>query len=59
MVCTGACHLGGYIRDEVSKGDWIKKLMDKWERYIHALRKTAYKYPQQIYAAVAHAIQSE
>ena len=30
-VCIGARYLGGYIRDDKSKGDWLKKLMDKWE----------------------------
>ena len=45
-VCTGARYLGCYIRDGVSKGYWLQKRTDKWERDIHALSITADKYPQ-------------
>ena len=33
--------------------------MDKWERYICALRETAEKYPQDSYAAAERAVQLE
>ena len=33
--------------------------MDKWDRDIRAINKMAKNYPQEIYAAVAHAAQSE
>ena len=42
-----------------TKGDWLKKRKDKWERNIHVVNKTAEKYPQEINAAVDHEIQSE
>ena len=58
-VCTGARYLGVYIGDDISKGDWLKDYIDKWERYICAPRKTADKYPQESYAAVDHVVQSE
>ena len=38
-VCTGARYLGGYIGDDESKVDWIKKRTEKWERKIHAVTK--------------------
>ena len=58
-VCTGTRYLGGYIGDEKSKGDWIKKQTEKWERDICALIKTVDKYTQESYATVACAVQSE
>ena len=30
-VCKGAHYLGGYIGDDVSKGDWLKKQTEKWD----------------------------
>ena len=53
----GARYIGGYIGDDESKGDWLKNWTDKWERDIHAIRKTAEKYPQKSYAASARAVQ--
>ena len=38
-------YIGGYIRYYLSKGNWPKKRMEKWERYIIALIKTADEYP--------------
>ena len=38
-VCAGTGYLDGYIRNEKSKGDWLKKRTDKWESDIHVLRK--------------------
>ena len=58
-MCTGARYLGGYIRDEESKGDWIKKWTKKWESNIHALIKTAEKYPQESYYVADRAVQPE
>ena len=43
-VCKGARYLGGYIRDEIYKGDWLKKRTDEWEIDIIVIRKTADKY---------------
>ena len=42
--CTGASYLGGYIGDDESKRDWLKDCMEKWERNICAVTKTAGKY---------------
>ena len=58
-VCTGARYLVGYIGDDESKLDWVKKHMDMWERKMCNIRETAGKYPQEIYAAVVSAIQLE
>ena len=58
-VCTGVLYLGGYIRDDVSKGDWLKKGTKKWERDIHVIRKMIDKYPQESYTVVDRVIQSE
>ena len=55
-VCMGARYLGSYIGDDKSKSNWLKKRKDKWERNIRAVTKTAGKYPEEIYAAVAQAI---
>ena len=41
----GTRYLGGYIEDDETKGDWPKERMEKWERDIRSLRKTANKYP--------------
>ena len=45
--------------DDISKGDCIKKCMEKWERDIRALIKTSYNYSQESYSVVARAVQSE
>ena len=54
-----ACCIGGYIGDDKTKGDWFKERTEKWEIDICTLRKTANKYPQESYAAVARVVQSE
>ena len=59
MVCTGTCYLEGYIGDDVSKGDWLKKRTEKWERDIFSLRKTANKCSQASYSLVDRVVQSE
>ena len=56
---TAACYIGGYIGDDVSRGVWLKNRTDKWERDICTLRKMADKYPQESYAALDRAVQSE
>ena len=56
-VCTGARYLGGYIRDNESKFHWIQNWAEKRERSISVITKTAGKYPQESYAAVARVIQ--
>ena len=58
-VCTGARYLGGYIRDDKSKHDWLKERTLTWENNIITIRKTAGKYHQESYSAVVHEIQSE
>ena len=45
MECTSAHYLGGYIGDDKTKGDWLKKCIGNWDREICDLRKTANKYP--------------
>ena len=57
-VCTGARYLGGYIGDDVTKGDYIKKRTEKWERDIHVIIKTTDKCPQDIYTALTREVQS-
>ena len=58
-MCTGAIYLGVYIGDDVSKGDCLKKLMEKWEREIRSLIKIEDKYTQGSYAAVDRVVQLE
>ena len=58
-VCTGACYLWGYIRDNDSKHDCLRERTLTWEKEKTAIKKTAGKYPQEIYAAVVRAIQPE
>ena len=58
-VCTGACYLGSYIGDDESKFDWLRECMLTWKKNISTINKTAGKYPQESYATVVHAIQSE
>ena len=56
---TGAHYHGGYIGDNESKHDWMRERTLSWEEKINTIRKTTGKYPQESYAAVVHAIQSE
>ena len=58
-VCTGARYLGGYIGDNNFKSDWMRERTQTREKNIVTIRKTTGKYPQDIYSAAAHAIQSE
>ena len=58
-VCTGARYLGGFIREDESKHDWMKNCMETWERNIHMTRETVGKYPQESYILVVRAIQPE
>ena len=58
-VCTGARYLGGYIGDNEFKHDWSREHTLKWENNISTISKTAGKYPQDSYAVVVRAIQSE
>ena len=50
---TGASYLSGYTGYDKYKGDCLKKWIDKWERKICAVTKTAKAYSQKIYAVVA------
>ena len=58
-VCTGAHYIGGYIRDDKSKREWLKDWTEKCWRNIHAFTKISGKYPQESYAAVVCSIQRE
>ena len=58
-MCTGARYLGGYIGDSESKRDCLRKRTLTWEKNINTISKTAGKYPQESYAIVVRAIQSE
>ena len=58
-VCTGASCLGGYIRYNESKRNEMRERMLKWEKNVNTISKTVGKYPQESYAAVVCAIQSE
>ena len=59
MVCMGAHYLGGYIKDDNSKRDWLRECTLTWENNISTISETAGKYPQESYAEVIRAIQSE
>ena len=37
-VCTGACYLGFYIRDDESKHYLMKERMETWERSVFEIR---------------------
>ena len=56
-ACTGAHYLGGYIGDNKSKHNWLRKRTLTWEKNIHTISKTTGKYPQE--SAVVCAIQLE
>ena len=58
-VCSGTHCLGCFIGDDKSKHDCLIDCTSRWERNIRTIRKTAGKYPQEIYAAVVRAIQLE
>ena len=57
-MCTGARYLGGYLRDNKFKRDWLREHTLMWEKNINTISKTAGKYPQESYATVVRAIQS-
>ena len=56
---TGAHDIGGYIGDGESKSNWLIEFTLKWEKNISMISKNAGKYPQESYATVVRAIQSE
>ena len=56
-VCTDARYLGGYIGDDKSKRNWLRKRTLKWEKNISTISKTTGKYPQVSDSAVVSAIQ--
>ena len=51
--------IGGYIRDDNYKRDWLRECILTWEKNIITMSETVGKYPQDIYSAVVRAIQSE
>ena len=59
IVCTGAHCLGGYIGDDESKSDCLRECTMMWDKNIGTIRKTVGKYPQESYATMVCAIQSE
>ena len=58
-VCTVVHYLRGYIGDEKYNINCLRERTLTWEKKIGKIRKTAGKYPQESYAAVARAIQPE
>ena len=58
-IFAGVIFLGGYIRYDNSKINWIKKWMDKWEINIRVVTKIVVKHPQESYAIVVRAVQLE
>ena len=44
-VCRGAHYLGGNIRDDESKHDWLRERTLTWEKNISTISKIAVKYP--------------
>ena len=58
-VCTGACYLGGYIRDYKSKHNSLKECRAMWDTNVITVSETTEKFTQESYAAVVCAIQSE
>ena len=57
-VCTGAHFIGGYIRDDKSKRNWLRESTLTWEKNINTISETARKHPHESYAAVVREIQS-
>ena len=58
-MCRGTRSLGGYIGNDESKNDWLRERTLTWEKNISTISETVGKYPQENYAAVVRAIQSE
>ena len=58
-VFMGTCYLGGYIRDDELKRDWLKNCRETWERNVFTISKTAGKYLQESYSAVVSGVQLE
>ena len=58
-VRTGARYFGGYIGDDKFKHYWLRDRNLTWEENINTIRKTTGKFPQESYAIVVRAIQSE
>ena len=58
-VCTSARYLGGYIRDDESKRDWMIERTLTWEKNISTIIKAMGKYTQESYAAMVREIQPE
>ena len=56
---TEAHYLGGYIGYNKSKSDWLRERTLTWDKKINTISKTVGKYPQESYATVIRAIQSE
>ena len=56
-VCTGARYLGGYIREDEPKSDWLRERTLTWEKNISTISETAGKYIHKSYAEVVSAIQ--
>ena len=58
-VFTGARYLEGCIVDKDSRRDCLREPILTWDNNTGTIIKTAGGYPQESYAAVARAIQSE
>ena len=58
-VRTGTNYFGGYIGNNKFKSNWLRESTLTWERNIKSISETAGKHPQESYAAVVCAIQSE
>ena len=54
-----ARYLGRYIKYDDSKSDWLRERTLTWEKNINTVSRTVGKYPQESYAAVVRAIQSD
>ena len=58
-VWTDTRYLGGFIRDNESKRDWLKVRTNWWEWNITKIRETEGKHPQESNAVVLCTIQTE
>ena len=58
-VCMGALYLGGYIRDEESKHDYLRERTLTWEKNINTISKKLGKYPHKSYVTVVRTFQQE
>ena len=47
-VCTGARYLGGYIRDDKSKQNWLRESTLTWEKNINTIRETQVNIPRRV-----------